>query len=45
MSCFNAVTLHITLNGQPVSVVHRDKHSTHDRHFLNNVCDMYQLEN
>ena len=53
--CFNAsnaVTPHIKLNGQPVSVVHKDKHlgnyisdSIHDRHILNNVCDLYQRSN
>ena len=53
--CFNAsnaVTPHIKLNGQPVSVVHTDKHlgnyisdSIHDRHILNNVCDLYQRSN
>ena len=53
--CFNAydgVTPHIKLNGQPVSVVHKDKHignyisnSIHDRHILNNICDLYQRSN
>ena len=53
--CFNAceaVTLQIKLNGQPVSVVHKDKHlgnyisdSIHDRHILNNICDLYQRSN
>ena len=53
--CFNAcdaVTQHIKLNGQPVSVVHKDKHlgnyisdSIHDRHILNNICDLYQRSN
>ena len=53
--CFNAsnaVTPHIKLNGQPVSVVHKDKHlgnyisdSIHDRHILNYVCDLYQRSN
>ena len=53
--CFNAsnaVTPHIKLNGQPVSVVHKDKHlgnyisgSIHDHHILNNVCDLYQRSN
>ena len=53
--CFNAcdaVTLHIKLNGQPVSVVHKDKHLgnyisdyIHDRHILNNICDLYQRSN
>ena len=52
---FNAcdgVTSHINLNGQPVSVVHRDKHlgsyiadSIHDRHILHNICDLYQRSN
>ena len=53
--CFNAsnaVTPHIKLHGQPVSVVHKYKHlgnyisnSIHDRHILNNVCDLYQTRN
>ena len=53
--CFNAsnaVTPHIKLSGQPVSVVHKDKHlsnyisdSIHDRQILNNVCDLYQRSN
>ena len=53
--CFNAcgaVTPHIKLNSQPVSVVHKDKHlgnyisdSIHDRHILNNICDLYQRSN
>ena len=53
--CFNAskaVTPHIKLNGQPVSVNHKDKHlgnyisdSIHGRHILNNVCDLYQRSN
>ena len=53
--CFNAcdaVTPHIKLNGQPVSVVHKDKHlgnyisdPIHDRHILNNICDLYQRSN
>ena len=53
--CFNAsnaVTTHIKLNGQPVSVVHKDKHlgnyisnSIHVRHILINVCDLYQRSN
>ena len=53
--CSNAcdgVTPHITLNGQPVSVVHKDKHlgnyisdSIDDRHILNNICDLYQRNN
>ena len=30
------------MNGQPVSVVHEDKH---DRHILNYVCDLYQRTN
>ena len=40
------------MNGQPVSVVHKDKHlgnyisdSIHDRHILNNVCHLYQRSN
>ena len=40
------------MNGQPVSVVHKDKHlgnyisdSIHDRHILNNICDLYQRSN
>ena len=40
------------MNGQPVSVVHKDKHldnyisdSIHDCHILNNVCDLYQRSN
>ena len=44
--CFHT---HRKLNGQPVSVVHKDKHfgnnfsdSIHDRHILYNVCDLYQ---
>ena len=55
MLCFNAcgaVTPHIKLNGQPVSVVHKDKHlgnyisdSIHDHHILNNICDLYQRSN
>ena len=55
--CFNAsndVTPHIKLNGQPVSVVHKDKHldnyisdttCIHDCHILNNVFDLYQRSN
>ena len=53
--CFNAsnaVTPHIKLKGQPVSVVHKDKlfgnyisDSIHDLHILNNVCDLYQRSN
>ena len=48
----NAFQPHIKLNGQPVSVVHKDKHignyisdSIHDRHILNNVCDLYRRSN
>ena len=40
------------MNGQPVSVVHKDKHlsnyisdSIYDRRILNNVCDLYQRSN
>ena len=54
--CFNAcdaITPHIKLNGQPVFVVHKDKHLgkyisnsiLHDRHILNNICDLYQRSN
>ena len=53
--CFNAcdaVTPHIKLNVQPVSVVHKDNHlsnyisdSIHDRHILNTICDLYQRSN
>ena len=53
--CFNscdAVTPHTKLNGQPVSVVYKDKHignyisdSIHDRHILNNICNLYQRSN
>ena len=53
--CFNAcdaVTSHIKLNGQPVSVVHKGKllgnyisDSIHDRHILNIICDLYQRSN
>ena len=53
--CFNAcdaVTPHIKLNSQPVSVVHKDKHlgnyisdSIHDCHILYNICDLYQRSN
>ena len=49
---FQPVTPFIKLNGQPVSVVHKDIHlgnyisdSIHDRHILNNVCDLYQRSN
>ena len=46
--CFNAcdaVTPHIKLNGQPVSVVNYISDSIHDRHILNNICDLYQRSN
>ena len=53
--CFhpsNAVTTHIKFNDQPVFVVHKDKHlgnyiadCIHDRHILDNVCDLYQKSN
>ena len=53
--CFNANidhTPHIILNGQPVSVVRKDKHlgnyissSINDRHISENTCDLYQRSN
>ena len=53
--CFNANidhTPHIILNGQPVSVVLKDKHlgnyissSINDRHIIENTCDLYQRSN
>ena len=53
--CFNANidhTPHIILNGQPVSVVFKDKHlgnyissSINDRHIIENTCDLYQRSN
>ena len=53
--CFNAsnaVTPPIKLNDKPASVVHKNKHlgnyisdSIHDRHILNNVCDLFQRSN
>ena len=50
--CKQCCHTHIKLNGQPVSVVHKDKHlgnyisdSIHDRHNLYNVCDLYQRIN
>ena len=52
--CFNAnidTTPHI-LNGQPVSVVFKDKHlgnyissSINDTHIIENTCDLYQRSN
>ena len=53
--CFNANidhTPHIILNGQPVSVVFKDKHLgnyissfINDRHIIENTCDLYQRSN
>ena len=54
--CFNADidhhTPHIILNGQPVSVVFKDKHlgnyissSINDKHIIENTCDLYQRSN
>ena len=55
MICFNANidhTPHIILNGQPVSVVFKDKHlgnyissSINNRHIIENTCDLYQRSN
>ena len=52
LNASNVVTPQIKLNGQPVSVVHKDKHfgnyisdSIHDRHILSNICDLYQRSN
>ena len=53
--CFNANidhTPHIVLNGQPVSIIFKDKHlgnyissSINDRHIIENTCDLYKRSN
>ena len=53
--CFtasNAITQHIKLNDQPVSVDQKDKQlgnyisdSIHDRHIINDMCDLHQSSN